>query len=314
MISVIVTVYNKEPYIRRCIESIEENTYKNIELIIVEDCSTDNSMNVIQELIPKYNNITLIRNEVNSGAGYSRNVGIKASKGEWLSLIDADEWIDEDYFQTYINRVEDDVDIIYGSFKYYKGIFAINKVTRQNRIITDINDCILNLHDMRLHYFNMALIRRSLFDNIEYCKERYIEEVPTIYLLLFNSKKIQMIDYNGYNINVDPNSLTQIHSNVYSSLCLYNNIIPSIEYIRKRDDKLGNELYANYSKKANSLGYNFYMDYNEFLEIAPFFDNICDYYKIEKEKLKEQKDYVLTHSANKDKLIKQSKQCVIMKL
>ena len=118
MISVIVTVYNKEKYIKHCIESIENNTYKDIELIIVEDCSTDNSMNIIQELIPKYNNITLIRNEVNSGAGYSRNVGIKASKGEWLSLIDADEWIDEEYFQTYINRVEDDVDIIYGSFKY----------------------------------------------------------------------------------------------------------------------------------------------------------------------------------------------------
>ena len=307
MISVIVTVYNKEKYIKHCIESIENNTYKDIELIIVEDCSTDNSMNIIQELIPKYNNITLIRNEVNSGAGYSRNVGIKASKGEWLSLIDADEWIDEEYFQTYINRVEDDVDIIYGSFKYYSNNKEIDNVKRTNCIFTDMYHCIMNLHMMKLHYFNMSLIRNYLFNDIEYCKERYVEEVTTIYLLLFKSKKIQMIDYCGYNINVDPNSLTQTHSNVYTTLCMYNNIIPSIKYIIKNDNILGNKLYNFYYKKANSLGYNFYMDYNEFLEIAPFFDNICDYYKIEKEKLKEQKDYVFTHSANKDKLIKQSK-------
>lgn len=303
MISVVVTVYNKERYLKKCIESIENNTYKDIEVIIVEDCSTDNSMGIINEMLQKYDNIILIKNKINCGAGYSRNIGIKAAKGEWLSLIDADEWVNEDYFETYLKKVDNDTDIIYGSCTYYAAIFPLNKILREDSILNNINDCILNFDVKRLQYFNMSLIKRKLFDNFEYCKERYVEEVPTLLLLLFHSKKIQTISYNGYNINVDPKSLTQTNNLIYNDLCVLNNIIPSIKYIIKYDEKLGKELYNKFYLEANKLGYSYRMDYDDFLKISPFFDNICDFYNVNENSLKKQKEYVLTYSANKSKLI-----------
>ncbi len=92
-VSVIVPVYNKEKYIGTCLDSILNQTLENIEIIIVDDGSTDNSLNVIERYANKYSNITFVSQE-NHGPGHARNEGLKIAKGEYVAFVDADDWIE----------------------------------------------------------------------------------------------------------------------------------------------------------------------------------------------------------------------------
>ena len=82
-VSVIVSVYNTEKYVQKCIDSILNQTYPNIELILIDDCSVDNSREILRKYKNK-SNVILIENKKNSGLSYSRNVGLKNSTGEFM--------------------------------------------------------------------------------------------------------------------------------------------------------------------------------------------------------------------------------------
>lgn len=91
LVSVVVPVYNAENYIKNCINSLIQQTYKNIEIIIIEDCSTDNSLSICKSLVSLDSRIKLKSNYINSGYGVSRNKGIDEAKGEWIMFLDADD-------------------------------------------------------------------------------------------------------------------------------------------------------------------------------------------------------------------------------
>ena len=93
-VSIIIPVYNVEYFLNKCLESVINQTYKNTEIIIVDDCSTDNSGKVCDEFKEKYKEILLIHNEKNKGVSYSRNKGIELSSGEYLLFVDGDDYID----------------------------------------------------------------------------------------------------------------------------------------------------------------------------------------------------------------------------
>ena len=105
-ISVIVAVYNTEKYLDRCIESLLNQTYKNIELVIVEDCSTDSS----RKLLKKYKgnkNIKVFYNRENRGLSYSRNYGLKKSTGDFIGYIDSDDYVEPDYYEKLMSSIKD---------------------------------------------------------------------------------------------------------------------------------------------------------------------------------------------------------------
>lgn len=91
LVSVIIPCYNNAKTIQKCVESIEQQTYKNIEIIICDDCSKDDSIDIIKELVNKYNNIILLRNKTNMKSAYSRNRCIENSKGKYIAVQDADD-------------------------------------------------------------------------------------------------------------------------------------------------------------------------------------------------------------------------------
>ena len=96
LISIIVPVYNTEKYIERCLDSIMKQDYPNFEVILVNDGSTDESGIIIQKYKEKYKNISYIKQE-NKGVGAARNAGIKVAKGDYISFVDSDDLIMEDY-------------------------------------------------------------------------------------------------------------------------------------------------------------------------------------------------------------------------
>lgn len=102
-LSVIVPVYNVEKYLKECINSIINQTLKDIEIICVNDGSTDNSLKILEELSQLDNRIKIINKE-NGGLASARNAGMKVASGEYYTFIDSDDFIDTNAYETVINK------------------------------------------------------------------------------------------------------------------------------------------------------------------------------------------------------------------
>lgn len=111
-LSVLMTAYNAENYIGLAIESILKQTYKNFEFIIIEDCSTDNTWEVIQKYSKKDKRIIRIKNKKNLKAGGSSNKGIKLCKGKYIVRMDADDWSYPDRIEKQVTYMENNNDIV----------------------------------------------------------------------------------------------------------------------------------------------------------------------------------------------------------
>ena len=110
-ISVIVPVYNVEKYLTKCVDSIMNQTYKDLEIILVDDGSTDNSGKICDEYVKKDKRFKVIHKK-NGGLSDARNVGIKNSTGEYLSFIDSDDYIDNDMIECLYNAcIKNNADI-----------------------------------------------------------------------------------------------------------------------------------------------------------------------------------------------------------
>lgn len=107
LVSVIIPVFNTEKYLKECLDSVFNQTYKNIEVIIINDCSTDGSLNIISDFRNKYKNIIFINNKHNLGLSTSRNNGIDMSNGDYISFVDSDDILHKDFINYMIQNVLD---------------------------------------------------------------------------------------------------------------------------------------------------------------------------------------------------------------
>ena len=107
LLSVIVPVYNTEMYLKQCVDSILSQTYQHIELILVDDGSTDNSGKICDQYAEKDRRIQVIH-QVNQGVSAARNAALDIAKGEFLGFVDSDDWVDPDMYQVLIQKAEDE--------------------------------------------------------------------------------------------------------------------------------------------------------------------------------------------------------------
>lgn len=116
-ISVIVPVYNTQKFLEKCLESIINQTFKDIEIICINDGSTDNSMSILNDYSEKDSRIKII-NQKNAGLSCARNTGINNAKGEYIGFVDSDDWIDLDFFEKLYNAAKNyDADIASAGIK-----------------------------------------------------------------------------------------------------------------------------------------------------------------------------------------------------
>ena len=101
-LSIIVPVYNSEKFLNKCINSLINQTIKNIEIILINDGSSDNSLNICNEFAKKDSRIKVFSQE-NSGQATARNVGLDNATGEYITFTDADDWVDPDYYEKLLN-------------------------------------------------------------------------------------------------------------------------------------------------------------------------------------------------------------------
>ena len=140
-ISVIIPIYNSEDSILRCLSSVQDQTFNNIEIICIDDCSSDNSNRILKELALKDERIILLENEKNVGPGVSRNKGIDIARGDYLIFIDADDYVDKDLLEALYGKANSGYfDLVNGVKKYIcknKDIIVINKRHNIEKGISD---------------------------------------------------------------------------------------------------------------------------------------------------------------------------------
>lgn len=137
LVSIIIPVYKVEPYIERCLLSVVNQTYFDIEIIFVNDCTPDNSISVIDTFLrnnPNEKRITIINHEVNKGLSEARNTGIEISRGDYLYFLDSDDEITIDCIEILVNSCNGEEIIIGGVQKEDKTLYCENKVGKYNGV------------------------------------------------------------------------------------------------------------------------------------------------------------------------------------
>ncbi len=208
MISVIVTAYNVDKYIRQAVESVIEQTHRELECIIIDDSSTDNTPAILEELANKDARIRIIRNEKNEGAGAARRKGIEASRGDYILLLDGDDWLENDFISSlYEKAKETGADIVSGGIKVLHENGAWEAVSYGN-CICEGKAKVQRFWGEKIIFMNNKLISRKMHDLVPYCTRRFIEDTPTIVPQLYFANKVIYIDNIGYNYRMQQESLT----------------------------------------------------------------------------------------------------------
>lgn len=131
--SIIVPIYNTCSFLDRCLYSIEQQTYPNFEVILIDDASSDDSAFVSLNYVNRDTRFRLFKNETNKGNGYSRNLGIKQSKGDWVCFVDSDDYIEKSYLETIVYKIrESSCELL--TFDYY----VIRKNRRRKVLVSEI--------------------------------------------------------------------------------------------------------------------------------------------------------------------------------
>lgn len=243
LISVIIPVYNIDKFLRKCIDSVLAQTYPNIEIILIDDGSTDLSGNICNEYAYKYDNITVFH-QVNSGQSIARNRGVSLSKSNYITFVDGDDWIDSDF-----------ISVLYLEMKKANADLAVSRITetfknRNNNYIdrgvkyfkTTTLDNKSALKTLLLKQMFSTSPCGKLFSKDILCRFPFpegaiYEDFGIIYKIIDNSKRIVAIDKVGYHyFTREGSTVNSTFSN--KDISLLNFSYQLVEYIRNKQPDL----------------------------------------------------------------------------
>src|SRR5574344_624731 len=168
-VSIIIPIYNVEKYIERCARSLFEQTEEDLEFIFVNDCTPDNSMQILNDVIRDYpsrkDQIKIIENEKNLGLPLTRQKGIKEATGEYIIHCDSDDWVDKDMYRMLYGKAKaDDLDLVWCDLYRTDGV--TNDYIVQDTEIDKTTILKALLHETKGGYLWNHLVKRNLiFDN-----------------------------------------------------------------------------------------------------------------------------------------------------
>ena len=207
MISVIVPVYNVEEYLEECLESIRNQTYQNIEVILVNDGSTDGSKEICERYCQQDPRFRLINKE-NQGLSIARNRGVKESNGEYIMFVDSDDVVKENIVEVLLSYMKADVDLVECNLTQNKEELQKNKPIRvvfEGNSPESIIKCIA-FKEVKFCAFT-KLYRRELVEKVPFLVGIIYEDVYTGLNYLKYIRKMVAVDLKGYYYRVRPNSI-----------------------------------------------------------------------------------------------------------
>lgn len=197
-IAVIIPNYNGFSYSERCFQALENQTFKDFEVCVVDDCSTDNSYTRLLEYASNSPLcMQVIRSERNMGPGHSRKVGIDATDSEWIAFCDIDDWYDEDFLETQLKNAEDngsDLVMCDHKYAYGNGTTVKSGTTNWCRLLPTSTETVLAYAKMSLC---RLLVKRELFNGVTIPEIYYGEDAPVTIQLIVNSQNI-FVDYEAH--------------------------------------------------------------------------------------------------------------------
>lgn len=214
-VTIIVPLYNGEKTVEKCLNSIINQTYKNLEIIVINDASTDNSLNIINWIASKDERINIITNLKNMGPSYGRNIAISKATGEYIMFCDADDWMEENAVEVAINSIkEKKVDILRFSFKRvfenrkekidtYTDEY-INTIFTKDNLHIFTNDLLKN----RIQAYTWAgIYKTDIIKNVKFNENIVMMEDTLWYIKILNKvEKIAFINEVIYNYFVNDTS------------------------------------------------------------------------------------------------------------
>ena len=214
LLTVVIPVYNVEKYLNRCLKSILVQEWKNYDIILVDDGSTDRSPQICNDYVKAYDFISVIHKE-NGGLSEARNTGLSQAKGEYVYFPDSDDWLEPDTFIALAEALESQkFDIISFNREFVKGeedVIVSDSVETQ---VFDGKDAFVQMlkHSYITGFANDKVYRKSLFTdhNIQFPIGKYYEDLGTNYKLFLSAKRVYATNQKYYHYLIDnPDSITQ---------------------------------------------------------------------------------------------------------
>ena len=215
LISVIIPVYNTESYIGVCLESLVKQTYTNFEVLMIDDGSTDNSGKICQEYTESDSRFHYYRKE-NGGVSSARNLGIEYSRGDYLTFVDSDDWIEPTYVEDlYRAALFNDAEVVVSNYKKFDvkdNCYWIHVFDDYYETHYSGEELIQQLPALERKDFSFTtswgiLFAHRLFDAISFPKGKTIEDTRTNYRLFAESRRLTYIHKALYNYRVSTPTL-----------------------------------------------------------------------------------------------------------
>lgn len=259
LISVIVLVYNTEQYITKCLNSILKQTYEKLEVIVVNDGSTDKSPNKIHRIAERDRRVKIIEKKENKGIYQSRLAGYKKAKGKYIMFVDSDDWIQKDMIQIMYDRLKEyDADVVRCQYRKCLNDRIIVPKTNLNRdVLMDVEHLEPQFFDLlyRTNYCNpicKQLIKKELLENISEIDQNlnYCEDLACNLKIYTQMKSILFIpdELYIYNTNHSYQSRKKIEEEVKKkiddTIYVYYNLLLSTKEFSMKDRKTYKKIAA----------------------------------------------------------------------
>lgn len=200
-VTIIVPVYNVEAYLARCLDSLIEQTCADYEIICINDCSPDNSERILEEYACRYpEELTVLENERNMGLGRTRERGIRHAQGKYILFVDSDDYIRQDFVETYLNEMEaNPCDVVIGGYtRDVDGTLTEHKVS----------DSVWSVVTYPIACAKMFRKEFLTEHGLEFSDIRCGEDIYFSLCLFYYGAKYRVIDYDGYYYYFNRKSIT----------------------------------------------------------------------------------------------------------
>lgn len=208
-ISVIIPIYNTEVYLRQCIDSVIQQTWKNLEIILVDDGSTDRCLQICEEYKKRDERIVVIHKE-NGGLSSARNAGLSAATGEYVGFVDSDDWISKGMYEHLVQAIEKTGSQI--AITNMEEMYEYEQKYVNNHIKFELE----NLEILRRFFLREIsesvcdkLYKRSLFNTIRFSEGEINEDTYVVFCLLKDSKKVPVLQNKEYFYRKRQGSITK---------------------------------------------------------------------------------------------------------
>lgn len=261
LVSVVIPVYNMEQYLSRCVDSVLGQTYKNLEIFLIDDGSIDNSGALCDMYSTRDSRVTVIHKK-NGGLSSARNAGLREAGGEYIAFVDSDDWLDEDFIEVLVKDIDaEQADLAMIGYRYvyddctkHSSYPIVSNIFSQEEAIAE-----LCKNKWMVSYAWNKLYKRSLFDGICFPEGKTYEDIYIMHTILQKCSRIVCNQNEKYNYYMRKDSI--VHNlSIENHLSIFHAYKKRYYDLKHRNRKMDDK---NNLKCCAMAAYNILYGYNK---------------------------------------------------